>query len=240
MNGVNGNGGELGVDLLRLAVAPASSRPGSESFQVQVYVNGAEMTSAGAGLGMDPYDVLIPADRLLADSRPHTVAIARCGACGVYDCGGTDVTITRDGNLVRWEWSREVPADRGACFSAAQYELEVARVAADHAWETPMRTAGRLVLTSIDHDRLLAYGLSAKRAVPRDPDLFEVWLEIEDDYQIFVATPWRGRSPAELAREVCAILARPPHEWPATWHSVKGWVAMPPNIAGPSWEREQL
>ena len=163
---MNGNDGESGVDLLRLAIAPSSCRPGSEAFQLQVYVNGAEMTSAGAGLGMDPYNVLLPANRLLADSQPRTVAIARCGARGVYDCGGTDVIITRDGDLVRWEWSREVPMDRSACFAATQYELEVARVAADHSWETPMRTAGRLVLTSIDHARLLTYGLSAKRAVP--------------------------------------------------------------------------
>jgi hypothetical protein len=237
---MNGNDGESGVDLLRLAIAPSSCRPGSEAFQLQVYVNGAEMTSAGAGLGMDPYNVLLPANRLLADSQPRTVAIARCGARGVYDCGGTDVTITRDGDLVRWEWSREVPMDRSACFAATQYELEVARVAADHSWETPMRTAGRLVLTSIDHARLLTYGLSAKRAVPEILICSRSGLGVEDGYQVFVAAPWQGRSPAELAREVCEILARPPREWPATWHSVKGWVTTPPSIAGPSWERERL
>lgn len=38
-----------------------------------VYVNDVEMTSAGAGLGMDPYDVIIPANLLVASPEPHTV-----------------------------------------------------------------------------------------------------------------------------------------------------------------------
>jgi hypothetical protein len=29
-------------------------------FQVLVYVNDVKMTASGAGLGMDPYDVLVP------------------------------------------------------------------------------------------------------------------------------------------------------------------------------------
>jgi hypothetical protein len=40
------------MDELRLAVETAEHSVGG--FQVQIYVNDVEMTSAGAGLGMDP------------------------------------------------------------------------------------------------------------------------------------------------------------------------------------------
>jgi hypothetical protein len=83
------------VDTLRLEVSPASDDSGG-GFQVEVFVNDVEMTSAGAGLGMDPYDVLIPENRLIASDSPRTTPIARCG-CGVYGCGSTDVTISSIG-----------------------------------------------------------------------------------------------------------------------------------------------
>jgi hypothetical protein len=75
-------------------------------FQVQVFVNGAEMTSAWAGLGMDPYDLLVPSNRLVATVEPRTAGIARC-SCGVYGCGSTDVTIV----VSRWDEAGRVDAD---------------------------------------------------------------------------------------------------------------------------------
>jgi hypothetical protein len=48
-----------------------------------MFVNGVEMTAAGAGLGMDPYDLLVPDNRLIATYEPRVVPIARC-ECGVY------------------------------------------------------------------------------------------------------------------------------------------------------------
>jgi hypothetical protein len=70
--------------------------------------------------------------------------------------------------------------------------------------------------------------------------MFNVTMEIADDYQVFVNTPWRGRDPEELARVVCAALAGPPWEWHATWHPTHHTVSTPPTIAGSSWEREQI
>jgi hypothetical protein len=167
---------EPGDDLLRLEVTPASGDAGG-GFQLQIYVNEVEMTSAGAGLGMDPYDVLVPTNRLVAASQPRTVPIARC-TCGVYGCGSTDVTITREGDRVHWDWSIEVPMNRGASFAASQYDLEVTRVAADHSWETAERTAGRLALTDMDRERLLTYGLRPSWVANnrRDHELFRIAL----------------------------------------------------------------
>jgi hypothetical protein len=107
------------------------------------------MTSAGAGLGMDPYQVIIPTNRLMASSEPHTTPIAGC-ECGTYGCGATDITITRHGDRVHWDWLIEVPMNRGVTFDAADYDREISRVASDHSWETPERTAGRLILTGKD------------------------------------------------------------------------------------------
>ncbi|WP_245870806.1 hypothetical protein [Asanoa hainanensis] len=224
-----------GVDSLRLDVTPVPDDAGG-GFQVEVYVNGTEMTAAAAGLGMEPYDVLVPINRLVAASQPRTVPIARCG-CGVYGCGSTDVTITRDGDLVHWDWSIEVPMNRGVSFAAAGYDAEVARVAADYSWETAERTAGRRVMTDMDRERLLTYGLRPSWVANdyRDHQLFRVALQIEGDYQVFVDTPWRGRGPEELARSVCATLALPPSQWRATWHAIKPTLTEPPEIAGPSW-----
>jgi hypothetical protein len=123
------------ADVLCLAVTPAPSEAGG-GFQVEVFVNGTEMTSAGAGLGMDPYDVLVPTNRLVATAQPRTVPIARC-ACGVYGCGSTDVTIVRDDDRVHWDWSIEVPMHRGVTFAADAYDAEVARMAADHFLGNP-------------------------------------------------------------------------------------------------------
>jgi hypothetical protein len=228
------------IDSLRLAVVPAPDNAGG-GFQVKVYVNDIEMTSAGAGTGMDPYDLLIPINRLLATPQPHTVPIARC-ECGVYGCGSTDVTITRDGDLVHWDWAVEVPMNRGVSFAAIQYDAEVARVAGDHSWETAERTAGRLVLTHLDGEALRAHGLAVTWVANeyRNPGLFRVALQMADNYQIFVDTPWQGRSPAELADQVCETLARGPGRWRASWHPIKATLTEPPAIARRSWQREQF
>jgi hypothetical protein len=229
-----------GIDLLRLAVVPAPDDAGG-GFQVEVYVNGAEMTSAGAGLGMDPYDLLIPANRLLAASTSRSVPIARCG-CGVYGCGSTDVTITREADLVHWDWLIEVPMERGVSFAASQYDAEVERVAGDHSWETAERAAGRLVLTHVDREALRSHGMTVTWVAndDRDPGLFRVALQLGDDYQIFLDTAWHGRSPEELADKACETLARGPGKWRASWHSIKPTSTGPPAIARQSWRQEQV
>ena len=81
------------IDALCLAVAPAGDDAGG-GFQVQVFVNDAEMTSVGAGLGMGPYDLLIPTNRrfrfghlrqVSAPSLPRTAAYSP--PCRLM-CGG--------------------------------------------------------------------------------------------------------------------------------------------------------
>src|SRR4051812_38926240 len=103
------------------------------------------MTAGGAGLGMDPFDLLFPENRLLPSAEPHTIPVARCD-CGNYGCGMTDVRISREPGVVHWDWLIEAPINRRVTFDSVDYARELERVTADSRWETADRTAGRLVL----------------------------------------------------------------------------------------------
>ena len=222
-----------GVDVLRLAVTPVKAEP--DGFQVQIWVNDVEMTAAGAGMGMDPYDVLVPSNRFAADDAPQTIPVARC-TCGVYGCGSTDVQISKVPSGIQWEWRIEVPMDRSPIFEPAAYEREIERVAQDHSWETPVRTAGRLVLTSIDNEELPA-GLRFDWVANnwRRPESFQVCLRNGSSHQIFIDVDWVNRSPEELSKEVRRLLVdTDPKEWTATWSSIQRSDS-PPTMAGERW-----
>jgi hypothetical protein len=200
------------MDQLRLAVTPLPPDAGY-GWQVEIHVNGTEMTRAGAGLGMDPYDVLVPTNRFVAGPEPVTIPAARC-TCGEYGCGSTDVTIVRDGDVVHWDWVLEAPMDRRVTFAADAYRQEVERAAADHSWETPDRTAGRLVLENVDPARLppgitlhwVANGWS-------ESDRFQVSL-MDRGRQVLVGFDWGDRTPAELAAEILHTLHEVPRpDW---------------------------
>lgn len=226
----------LGTDMIQFEVAEAPDESGG-GFQLLVYVNGAEMTAAGAGLGMDPYDVLVPNNLLVATAEAHKIPIARC-ECGVYGCGSTDVTIVRDGDLVHWDWLLEAPMNRGATFPAADYDNEVDRLGSSHGWETPDRTAGRLILRDVDRQALLAYRLVPSWVANdrRNAAVFRVALQIGDDYQVFIDFPWEDRTPLELARYVCHTLSHAPRTWAATWHAIQPSISEAPKIAGRKWK----
>lgn len=217
-----------------MAVALVDDEAGN-GFQVQIYANGIEMTAKGAGLGMDPYEVLVPINRFEAREEPHVVPVARCG-CGVYGCGMTDALIVRTNDAVRWEWQAEAPMKRPLIVEAEAYDKEITRIANDHSWETPDRTAGRLLLTALGSDDLPS-GLRFDWVANdwQDPSKFEVCLQVPGTHQIFLSFDWLERKPEALAAEVCDVLTTiPPDKWTARW-SAMGWEDGPPAVAGPDW-----
>jgi hypothetical protein len=234
-------------DTIRFDVRAAHESVGGH--ELLVYVNDVEMTRLGAGMGMDPFAVLIPINRLIATRDPQQVPIARC-ECGTYGCGSTDVTIVRDGAAVHWDWLYEVPIGGGVTFDAEQYDAEVARIAADQSWERPEDTTARLVLEQIDRTHLDRYGLAVSWAAKdhANPDLFKVALitgsddyhSAEAGYQVFLRFPRGRRSPAQVAAEVVKELQRPPGDWHATWHAIRPGVDQPPPIASRRWHHERL
>jgi hypothetical protein len=145
------------MDDLRFEIAPAKTDEYDFGFQVQIFVNDVEMTSRGAGLGMDTSDVLLPTNRFASPGT--SIPVARC-ACGVYGCGVTDVDIEMDHSTVTWTWKVAEPMDRPAVFDRAAYDAEIARLTTDHSRETRDHTVARLVMTGVDHDELRAAGLT--------------------------------------------------------------------------------
>ncbi|WP_285509647.1 hypothetical protein [Actinokineospora sp. NBRC 105648] len=213
------------ADVLRLAVVPAPEEAGA-GFQVRVHVNGDDVT---VGVGMDPYDLLVPHNRLLATAAPGRVPIGRC-TCGDYGCCPTDVVVQRVGGLVLWAWS-----GNSATFVADQYDAEVARAVADHTWETPDRVAGRLLLAGLDRARLLDHGVTPDWV--HHDERFRFALRYGADYQLFLDVEWGDHTPESLAAEIRETLARPPRDWPVSWHAIDPALRdTPPAIAGPDWK----
>jgi hypothetical protein len=216
------------TSLLSLAV---------EGLRVIVRIDGEDVSRADDNDGPDPWHVLVPVNRFVATDEPTTATIACCPGCGP-DCVAIETRIRREGDTVRWEWGRTRVSwqvdRRTAVFDAAAYDAEVARIGADHSWETAERRAGRLILT----DLALPPGVGAVKVRAADAGELVVWLEELDTYQIFVSVPWEPERPDESAAQVRALLAGPPERWHAEWHSVKG-SQDPPVYAGGSWTRLQ-
>jgi hypothetical protein len=227
-----------GTDHVRFEVKPVCEAVGG--YEVLVFVNGTEMTAAGAGMGMDPYDVFVPVNRLAATTEARRVPIARC-ECGVSGCGVTDVSILRDGDLVHWDWHEEVPMNRGVTFPAAEYDAEVARLAADRAWESPDRVAGRMILTDVDSEALSRHDLRVSWVANdyRDSSRFCVCLLFAQSHQVFLYTRWENRTPAELAALVVQSLRKRPSSWRAEWHAIQPGLG-PPALAGRRWRHHKL
>lgn len=197
-------------DEVRFAVEPASDESGG-GFEVQVFINGHEITVDGAGMGMDPYEILVPTNKLIAQEGPHRIPIARCN-CGIYGCGMTDVTIQRDGAFVQWDWHRETPMDRPARFLAAQYDAEAERVGSDFSWETPDRTVGRHLLPKINVPCLAASNLAVDwvSVDHADPNRLCISLQYGDTHQVFFYWPLNTGDPEDVATQIAQHLTMPP------------------------------
>jgi hypothetical protein len=243
---VIGDGGEIhprpARDRVRFEIRPEPTA----GHEVLIYVNDVEITERGAGLGIAPFDLLVPVNRLVPSPAARRVAIARCG-CGEVGCCATRVVIRRRGDAVHWDWTSTPPLPAGVAFDAAQYDAEVARVGADRSWETPADTTARIVLTDTDRVRLATYGLRLAWASKdyADADVFKVALDLRSEpglvnHQVFLRVPVRGRSPETVAYEVVATLAEEPRTWSATWHPTSRRTSGRPEIAGPNWRQERL
>jgi hypothetical protein len=223
----------LPTDSLRLGIAE-----GEDGFEVLIHVNGVEITEAGAGMGMHPFDLFVPANRLAATNEPRRVVVARC-TCGESGCGSTEARITRDQGVVHWDWSVDVPLGHGVSFEASAYDAEVERIGADRSWQRPVDTASRLVLESADRELLAAAGMRLSWAAQdhRDPRQFLVALVVEaEKFQVFLRLPMK--EPERLAHEVLQTLRQPPATWRVTFHSMVVGRRGRPSMASRRWRSE--
>jgi hypothetical protein len=190
-------------------------------------------------IGLDPDDLLVEPCPLAGGAGLREVLVGRCD-CGVIGCGDVHVNVVSEGTSVTWSaphapWVRRT-------FDASRYHAEIARALHDHSWETPERTASRLVREQVDGAALARVGLKLSWASGRaSPGVFTIalWLE-PGPYQILVYLPQRDLPPAELAQTAVALLFAAP----STWADVE-WLPQskglpPPLIAGPGWRRSHL
>lgn len=136
-----------------------------------------------------------------------------------------------------------------------QYDIEAARIAADHAWETSGVTTYRLLVSELERRARVATEEVAQpsgRQLPIGEDLtlssagtdhwesslFSVSLMYRDIHQVFLQLPWLTQTPDEMAGQVTKLLDAPPSTWAACWHPVRTEDQdPPPSIAGPGWSR---
>jgi hypothetical protein len=184
-------------------------------------------------MGMDPDDVLA-FDVLAPRELPHRAMLVRCG-CGIAGCGSVTVRISCEGGRVIWD-SWDGGQDAGTLvFEREQYLESLAQAISDKAWETPDRTASRLLIPLIDHDVLSARNLTFQWASGRirDNALTISLAGPPSHHQILVHVSWNGESPPEIARKAAELLKRDPCEWlDVNWNG----EAAPP-FDGPGWRR---
>lgn len=223
-----------------LAEFRISVRPSPETRDHEVCLFGGDEdlieVFGDRSIGLDPNDVLVQPCPLVVDSSPQDVLIARCD-CGCRGCGDVHVRVTRDENLVTWS-SLETPSIQRT-FQSAAYDAEIARALDDHAWETPERTAARLIAGRVDRDLLNRLGLTFSWASGRArPGVMTVsLLAAAGPYQILVYVPWVGEPPDVVATATEALLRSPPHTWTnVEWFPQSVGLASP-SFAGSNWRR---
>ena len=185
-------------------------------------------------MGLDPEDLLIEPCVLRADSSPHAALIGRC-SCGIVGCGSVEVSIQKDGDLIIWT---AIDSSRNIQFKAAQYEAEVERALHDHSWETPERTAGRLISQAVDKASLARRGFEFSWASGRcTSGMMTVSLMLRPGtYQILVRLPWNGEDIDSIVSQFKRILSQPPETWPNVRWNPQAKGLGPPPIVGPGWK----
>jgi hypothetical protein len=188
-------------------------------------------------IGLDPDDILLPPCPLNATAEPHRATIARCN-CGVVGCGSIDVEVKRSSESVDWTWGN-ANSKKGIRFVARNYDAEVERALTDTSWETPDRTAAKLLAARVDRSALARHGLSFAWASGRvRKGAFSVALNLEPGpYQILVHLAWNGESPETIAPKFAGLLGERPSSWiGAEWFPQQANLG-PPSLSGPSWRR---
>ncbi len=188
-------------------------------------------------IGLDPDDILFAPCPLRASDEPRKATVTRC-SCGDIGCCSIEIEVARLAECVAWTW-RNATSEELIRFVATSYDAEVGRMLADTSWETPDRTAARLLATTVDRLSLAREGLSFSWASGRVREAaFSVSLNLEPGpYQILVHLAWNMESPGTISRMFASLL----RERPASWIDVEWFPQQanlgPPAMASPSWRR---
>ena len=218
--------------MLTISVRPS---PSTNDHEVLLFASLDNLISRfdDDAMGLDPDDLLRSPCALVPGPSPRQVRIARCD-CGVVGCGDVEVTVARDGEHVTWSADGATVDVR---FDATSYLAELDRAMADHSWETPDRTAARLIADGVDRAWLAERDLHVTWASGRiRPDTMTIALATTG-YQLLVHQPWQGEPPSVIADACCTLLRQDPRTWPdVRWNEQASGLG-PPACAGPGWRR---
>jgi hypothetical protein len=220
----------------RIDIRPS---PETNDHEVRFFGDGEDIIARfwNDMMGLDPDDILVTPCPLNASVKPHQAIVARCN-CGVLGCGSVEVNIERTAEDIEWSWGKP-DSPQTLRFVASGYDEEVRRALADSSWETPDRTAARLLADQVDRQALASHGLTFTWASGRvRQSAFSVSLKLEPGpYQILVHRPWSDEPPEEIARQCAAMLREQPSSWlGAEWIPQQANLGAP-SLAGPSWRR---
>lgn len=221
-----------GLTAFRITVQPSSE---TNDHEVCLFADGMNLVELIAPdlMGLDPDDLLIEPCTLRSGTSPHRAVIGRC-RCGNIGCDSAGVNIHKEDTRVIWT---VVASARRFQFDATQYALEIERALQDFSWETPDRTAARLISRAINRTSLASHGLEFSWASGRCPQgmMTASLLLCPGPYQILVRLPWDGRDVDEIVRQFEALLCRPPEEWPNVECNPQAHDLGPPPVTGPGW-----
>jgi len=222
---------------LRIEVRPS---PETNDHEVRLLGNGKSLVDRlSSGLiGLDPDDLFTDTIcPLRAESESHRATIGRC-SCGIIGCGSVEVEIRRELDQVVWT---AMDSSLQVRFLAAQYDGEVERALQDRTWETPERTAARLISQAVDRAALARRGFEFSWASGRCRNgLMTVSLVLTPGpYQVLVSAPWDGENIDGIVAHFAANLSQSPETWANVECNAQVRGLDPPPIAGPGWNREK-
>jgi len=220
---------------LRIQVRPS---PETNDHEVLLFGDDQNLVErfGDKSIGLDPDEILVKPCPLLLLGADDCL-IGRCD-CGVIGCGDVRVQVSVAEELVRWV-AVDGPREP-VLFDLQAYTSEVLRALNDHAWETPERTASRLIREAVDRELLHRLGFKLSWVSGRvDPHVMTValWLE-PGPYQVLVRVPWiETDNPGVTADAVANLLEQPPSCWSDVVWFPQGATLGPPALAGAGWRR---
>lgn len=171
----------------------------SNDHQVRILADGQDLLEKidKSSLGLDPVE-------FFAQPTLHTTGwllIGRC-ECGCAGCDDVRAAVTRTEQDVLWDL-----ASRGMQFSFAlpDYDEAMKIGAADFSWETPQRTAERLV-SKLDYSEFARYGLVFGWASARIEENQMTLSFMKDGNQILYKAPWDSQEPSHAVATVQQML----------------------------------
>lgn len=222
---------------LQITVQPSIE---TNDHQVRFLIDGDDFIARHwpSMIGLDPDDILTEPSQLRASSTPTTITVARC-SCGIVGCDRRVAEILCMPDNVVWRFQSDTSSivHHTYQFDLEMYNSEIERAQYDTLWETPDRTAARLLATTLSHETLAANGFTYMWASGRVRDhAFTVSLSLRPGpYQILVHIPWQLESPSQIATKAAHILNEEPRTWTnVQWHP-QAQGLLKPSIAGPKW-----